>query len=122
MSDFYKDLEKKYVKGVCVSADTIIEQQKKIISMSPKMDIGLSGGIPEGTWILCSGSPKRGKALSLDSMVMTINGPIPMSDIRVGDTIISPTEETTNVIGVYRKGKKGCFCVYFRDGEYVKCR
>jgi len=121
MSDFYKDLEKKYGKGVFVSADTIIEQQKKIISMSPKMDIGLSGGIPEGTWILCSGSPKRGKALSLDSMVMTINGPIPMSDIRVGDTIISPTEETTKVIGVYPQGKKACFRVYFRDGEYVDC-
>jgi len=54
------DFEKKYGK-VCISGDFILEQEKKIISMSPRMDIGLSGGIPEGCWVLCSGQPKRGK-------------------------------------------------------------
>ncbi len=62
MSDeLLKELEKKYGKGILVSGNTILEQEKKIISVSPKLDIGLSGGIPEGTWILCSGPPKRGK-------------------------------------------------------------
>lgn len=58
------ELEKKYGK-VFISGDFILEQEKKIISMSPKMDVGLSGGVPEGCWMLVSGQPKTGKTTSI---------------------------------------------------------
>ena len=53
-----------------IDASFIVDNPKKIISVSPAIDIGLSGkigrGIPEGSWILLSGSEKLGKtALSL---------------------------------------------------------
>ena len=60
-NEVLSELEKKYGKGIIISGDVILEQQKKIISVSPRMDMGLSGGIPEGGWILCSGLQKRGK-------------------------------------------------------------
>lgn len=56
------DLVKKYGSECCVSADFILEQEKKIISVSPVLDIALSGGIPEGIIVLCSGKSKCGKS------------------------------------------------------------
>jgi len=49
-----------------VEASTLIEKPKRIISVSPSIDVGLSGklklGVPEGSWVLLSGAPKSGKS------------------------------------------------------------
>ena len=44
-----------------LSADTLIDKSKQILSISPSIDIGLNGGIPEGSWVVLSGIPKTGK-------------------------------------------------------------
>ena len=38
-----------------------VQENKKIISVSPAIDIGLGGGILEGTWLTLTGDPKSGK-------------------------------------------------------------
>jgi len=57
-----KELSKKFGAETFVNADQIINKPQQIISISPKMDIGLSGGIPEGSWVILSGPPKAGKS------------------------------------------------------------
>lgn len=60
--DLIKQFTKTYGKGIVTTAEFIIEKPKKIHSLSPVLDIALSGGIPEGCSILCSGKPKCGKS------------------------------------------------------------
>lgn len=57
-----KDIIKKYGAGVIVPASLVLEKPKKIVSISPRIDIGLNGGIPEGSWLIVSGPAKAGKS------------------------------------------------------------
>lgn len=51
-----------------IDASFILSNPKRTISISPSIDIGLSGkigiGIPEGCWVSLSGPPKAGKSLT----------------------------------------------------------
>jgi RecA/RadA recombinase len=55
-------------QNAIIDAAQVVEEydQKRIVSVSPAIDVGLSGklgvGIPEGSWVLLSGSPKCGKS------------------------------------------------------------
>lgn len=60
--DIVKDLLKKYGEGTVINADFILDKPKKIHSLSPILDIALSGGVPEGCLLLCSGKAKSGKS------------------------------------------------------------
>lgn len=64
-TDLVKELEKKYGKGVFVDANFILEDKRDIISVSPRVDIGLSGGMPEGYIAMFSGKPKQGKTSTI---------------------------------------------------------
>lgn len=67
MSEIKKKLKKEY-GDVFIDPSFIIDKQRTILSVSPKLDIGLNGGIPTGTWGIVSGKSKLGKstlALSL---------------------------------------------------------
>jgi recombination protein RecA len=55
-----KEITKKHGK-VIISANEIVNKERKIISVSPIADYNLNGGVPEGSWLLLSGSPKCGK-------------------------------------------------------------
>ena len=57
-----KETNKKYGTNVIINASTIVEKERKIISASPTLDFALNGGIPEGSWVLLSGTPKSGKS------------------------------------------------------------
>lgn len=46
---------------VFIDVKNILDKPKKVISVSPRLDIGLNGGIPEGTWVIISGKEKIGK-------------------------------------------------------------
>lgn len=62
-----------------------------------------------------------GKALTLDSDLMTPNGPIKMGDVKVGDEIFGTDGLPHKVLGVYPQGKKPCYRVTFSDGSCVDC-
>ena len=56
-----KTLEKDFGE-VFVKAESILNKERTIIPVSPKMDIGLSGGIPMGCWGIFSGVSGIGKS------------------------------------------------------------
>lgn len=58
--DLLKSIEKKYGK-VYFDEKYIKENPKVMIPTTPALDIALGGGIPEGSWTLISGDPKKGK-------------------------------------------------------------
>lgn len=56
--------EKLLGKGIITSGKDLIDKPKTVISVSPAIDIGLGGGIPEGVTVIFSGMPKFGKTTS----------------------------------------------------------
>lgn len=58
------DLEKKYGEGAFVSAKDFLEQPREVIRVSPKLDMILGGGIPEGSFVILAGPPKIGKTVT----------------------------------------------------------
>ena len=56
-----KNLKKKY-GDVIVPASHLLNRPTEIISVGPNLDIALSGGVPEGSWVIMSGPPKCGKS------------------------------------------------------------
>lgn len=113
-----KDLLK---SGVLFGADSLVEHAPQVISVSPAADIGLSGGIPGGSWVNFSGDEKCGKAQPLDSIVYTPNGKTRIRDIKVNDTICSPFNKTSRVVGVYPQGNKEVYKITFLDGDSTIC-
>ena len=83
-------------------------------------EISYGGAVVEDTvlWIMRSGI---GKALSLDSDIMTPNGITKMKDIKVGDLVIGSSGQPQSVIGVYYQGLIDCYRVMFSDGTIVEC-
>lgn len=67
------------------------------------------------------GSNGTGKALSLDSDIMTPTGSIKMRDIKIGDTILGFDGKPQSVIAIPYRGIDDCYRVTFSDGTYVDC-
>lgn len=101
--------------------ESISEEDKKVISVSPLFDIRLGGGVPEGSTVLLSGPPKCGKDQPLDSVVYTRTGPKAMRDIQIGDHVCSPNGNITSVVGIFPQGKKDVYEITFCDGTKTKC-
>ena len=57
--DWKKQIIDKYGE-VLVTGTNVLSNRKdyKILSMSPKLDLALGGGIKEGSWLMLSGDPK----------------------------------------------------------------
>lgn len=62
-----------------------------------------------------------GKALTLDTPVLTRNGFIPMRDVKVGTEVFSRDGRYYPVSAIYPQGKKSVYRVSFEDGTYVDC-
>lgn len=58
----YKEIVSKLYGDVISSAINILDNPKYIYSVSPAIDIALSGGIPEGSWVSFAGPPGCGKS------------------------------------------------------------
>ena len=56
------EINKEYGIGICVDANEILDKEQIIIPVSPRIDAGIHGGIPEGSWVIMSGPPKCGKS------------------------------------------------------------
>lgn len=68
------DIIKQY-GDVIFSAKRVFDNPPKILSIGPKLDIALGGGVPEGCCVVLTGPPKIGKtvtALSLAANAQTI--------------------------------------------------
>lgn len=78
-------------------------------------------GLLEGTTTMMGGYSSTGKALTLDSDLMTPNGYIKMKDINMGDLVIGDDGKPHSVIGVFPQGIKKIYRITFSDRNYVDC-
>ena len=51
------DIEKTFGENTIISGGGLINRDLATIKVSPMLDIGLGGGIPEGSWVMLSGAP-----------------------------------------------------------------
>lgn len=59
-----KSLIDKYGAGAFTSGSDFIDIKREIMNLSPKIDLGLGGGIPEGSFVILAGPPKCGKTVT----------------------------------------------------------
>ena len=69
--------------------------------------------------ILIADEMGLGKENSVDTQVFTPTGKMRMGDLQIGDKVIGSNGKYTNVIGVYPRGVKKLYRVYFNDGSSV---
>jgi phosphate starvation-inducible PhoH-like protein len=63
----------------------------------------------------------RGRAVTLDTNLITPEGLKPMGAIKLGDEVIGSNGQATMVIGVFPQGKKDIYKVSFSDHTSVRC-
>lgn len=68
-----------------------------------------------------SAPPRTGKALSMDSKILTPKGWKLMKDMQEGDMVIGADGKPAEVLGVFPQGIKDMYRVSFDDGTSVKC-
>jgi recombination protein RecA len=61
VAEILQGLHKDFGDDIFVSGESIINRKRMVIPLSPKLDIGLGGGIPEGYIAIATGPPKVGK-------------------------------------------------------------
>jgi recombination protein RecA len=62
-----EDVTKQFGNNIILNGNAIVDKKTMIIPISPSLDIILSGGIPEGSFVVLTGQPKCGKTTtSLD--------------------------------------------------------
>ena len=71
--------------------------------------------------IMLHGTTGTGKALTLDTQVLTEAGYVPMADITIGTIVFDEDGEKCEVIGVYPQGEQEVYRVLFEDGSSVDC-
>ncbi len=63
----------------------------------------------------------KGKALTLDTPVLTTDGWKNMGELTYGDQVFGRDGKPCNIIGIYPQGKKQVYRVTFADDTYVDC-
>lgn len=81
----------------------------------------LTKGLEPGTLTTVIANTGVGKALTLDTPVLTRNGYVPMREINVGTEVFARDGKCYPVTAVYTQGKKIVYRVSFEDGTYVDC-
>jgi RecA/RadA recombinase len=119
-----KELIKQYGEGVSVSAREMLEEEsfkKMVVPVGPALNVGLHGGIPEGSWITCSGQPKTGKEQPVSATTYTPSGPRRIGDLKVGDPVCHPDGDAAIVVGVFPQGIKPVYRITFDNGDTAEC-
>lgn len=116
-----KDILKEY-GNVLLDPAYIIDDPPPIISVSPKIDIALGGGVPEGSLFILTGPEKVGKDQPLNATVYTPSGPKKMGDLTPGSLVCSPTHNRpAKVLQIFPQGEQDVYQVYFSDGTTAEC-
>lgn len=76
-----------------------------------------------GTTLCLVGPPGVGKAQPLTAKILTPSGFVNMGDIKVGDKIITPSGQESNIIGIFSQGVKDIYKITFSDNSFTRaCR
>ncbi len=116
-----KEIIKKFGQSAFINGQELIERPKEVISVSPKLDIILGGGIPGGSVVTLAGNEKSGKMQPLDAILYTKNGPIQMGNVKIGDKILDNTGMETTVKNIFKHGIQDVYKILFKDGSSCEC-
>ncbi len=118
-------------KGVDITKDT---EDRKSVYLERKKNKGMMGiptgishldymlkGLVNGTLTTLIAKTGVGKAVTLDTPVLTPTGFIPMKDIKEGSVVFDEKGNTCKVLKVFPQGKKQIYRVHFEDGSYTDC-
>lgn len=110
--------------------EAVMEQVNKVYTSEDGL-FGLSTGFPfldKRTGGLCpnklyilAARPRVGKALSLDTNILTPTGWVKNRDIKLGDTVIGRDGKPTKVVGVYPQGITNNYTLTLKDGRTIDC-
>ncbi len=62
-----------------------------------------------------------GKAVTIDTKVLTTHGWVCITELKVGDKILTPKGKEASIIGIYPQGIIPTYKVIFKDGRTCKC-
>lgn len=111
------------VTEVMDEIDTVLSSETKTFGLSTgfkKIDNVLSGLCKSKLYIL-GARPRVGKALSLDTNILTPTGWVKNRDIKLGDTVIGRDGKPTKVVGVYPQGITNNYTLTLKDGRTIDC-
>ena len=80
-----------------------------------------TAGLHDGDLTIVAARPGMGKALTIDSNVLTPVGWRQIGRLNVGDEVIGADGKPHRVLGVYDQGEKDVFRVTMVDGGFVEC-
>ena len=81
------------------------------------LDFILGGGIARGRIAELYGLSQSGKASAMDSLVLTPTGYVRMGDLKVGDAVIDPEGQPSEVTGIFPQGEQDIYRLMFSDGS-----
>lgn len=103
--------------------EKVVYSKDKIFGLStgfPKLDKTISG-LCKGRLYIVGARPRIGKALSLDTNILTPTGWVKNKDIKLGDIVIGRDGKPTKVIGVYPQGITSNYTLTLKDGRTIDC-
>jgi recombination protein RecA len=77
-----EDVKKNFGSDIILSANAIVDREVVTIPVSPAIDIVLSGGIPEGSFVILTGQPKCGKTVTSLHFAATAQKPEYKGDLK----------------------------------------
>ncbi len=116
-----KEVTKQYGDGIAINANDLLDEEKHVIPLSPSLNLGLHGGIPEGSWVTCSGHPKSGKEQPISAIVYTPNGPKPIGELMIGEHVCTNDGSSAEILAIYPQGIKDVYRISFSDGTFAEC-
>jgi recombination protein RecA len=77
-----EDIAKTFGSNVILSGNAIVDKESIVIPVSPALDMILSGGIPEGSFVVFTGQPKCGKTTSALTFSATAQNELYKGDLK----------------------------------------
>ncbi len=77
-----EDIAKTFGSHVILSGNAIVDKESIVIPVSPALDMILSGGIPEGSFVVFTGQPKCGKTTSALTFAATAQNELYQGDLK----------------------------------------
>ena len=87
----------------------------------PAFDACLPAGIYPGHLGILLAYPGIGKAMPMDTPVLTPDGWVNIGELSVGDKVIARNGHPTDVVGIPFEGEQDSYLVMLNDGGTVKC-
>lgn len=110
----YKDHE---VKEELYS--TLFQQQLK--TGLPSLDKALGGGLARGEMGMVIAPSGKGKALDMDTDILTPNGVVKNGDLKEGDYVYNRLGKPVKILGIYDQGELDEYKVTTDDGRTIYC-